>query len=361
MFPLKCVQVGVFVVVTLMSIGARADTADDYDSYVSQMIPLSFQFSDVSAGLKEHEVFINLLSTSQAELGNLSQLMNQIAEQGKTLVQAVPTECPLVPTGGLDQKKVLDALYSYQSLQGLIMQAREHFRTYQNIESSIQTACDHGLSHLHFGANDFTILTPRIELMDGAYVSVGDPYESLVNLISSLYSIFSNHSEQSRIQDSTDRFETQRAKDSDLQKSAGLACENEMNLLGESFTFLTSYARAADEQLKTVEGLPWLKMQNFLLDCIRSDEQADVAAWIQRAVQSVDTSTSDVTRNTIAKIRARQKIQAVIAQTGTLPCSDALKDQIDSSLGLSKLLGIDRETIYGRLKQAKTRCDGASS
>jgi len=328
---------------------AWADTADDYEGYIDQMIPLSYEFAKVNASLREHEVFINILSDAQHHLGNLSIVLERLFHEADSLKQVQPT-CP-------ERKRILDLLLLESSFKRDLAQAESELDEYHSLRSGLSQACNTGFEHLHFGQDDFDVLTPDIETMDGVYVSYGDPFQAIVDLVSSIFSFFSNQNEQGRIQNATEHFYQARAHDADLQTAAQASCNQEMNSISESFSLLTELADRAQKSLSALKALPWERQESFLSQCIRDDEQQTVMAWMNRAIREVEERQDPTILNAIHQLKLRPLIQHAIVASGAGPCDESLRQEIRSLIASAKMLSMTGEKVYSFLLQAQTRCE----
>ena len=343
-------------IVPFQKIARAESTAEQYEKYINQMIPLSYELANTTAGLKEHEVVLNLISSSQQELGALSVNLDKIRAQIASITSSAISGCRTSETGDFDRQSVLQDLYQYQEFKRELEDARTHLKNYQNISESTNTACNHGFEHIRFGASDFDILIPKIETMDGVFFSVGDPLQSIIDLVSSIFSVFSNHNERQSIQESSVRFSQMRAKDSDLQHAAVRACRMELESIGPAFQLFDAFALSAITQIKEIENLHLERVENLLLQCFRDQENRLVSEWIEQAARSIDTSQSDQIKLNIAQIRARQLALRIIANPTSKPCSVEELNRSESLVEWMQLLGTTEELVFNRLKELVGPC-----
>lgn len=337
------------------SVESLADTADEYDHYIDQMIPLTFDLAGTNAGLKEQEVLLNLLSVSQTELSHLDESLKSISDQANLLLQYPFVDCPKGSQGELDIPRTLGLIFQTSQLSTKIMEANQHLANYQKSRTNSSMACEDGFQYAHFGSDDFRLLTPKIDLADGIYVSMGNPFKTIIDLISSFFNLFNNASEQSRIEQSTQRFDRERAQDRDLQLLAKQTCDQNQIFYNDTFALLDEFADDSKTILEQINQLPWRAIDDKLRACLRSDEESAVLASIERANLSSPSVPSEASLLR-AQLSTRGQMQKLLA----VDCSSESKNKLQVLIATAEMLGMGDEKITLYLNRKIMLCEDPS-
>ncbi len=332
---------------------AQANIADEYEDYVNQMIPLSYRFVEVNAGLKEHEVLLNLLSQQQAELSKLDQNLTGMSEYANELMSNSLEKCPVTVSGTIDIGKTLALLYRSSRLNAKVEEAERHLQAYQRTKVDHSNACIAGFEHHHLGNEDFKILIPHVELADGVFFSYGNPFKAFFDLLSSAFNMIINQDEQKRIDDSSRKFQNERANEAYLRAEAKKACELNQAAFAPIFKSLDEYAESSRAKISGMAALPWARLSNALRTCLRVDESRKLLGWIGQAKAEVPAVNSSVPYY-YAKIKSRMQMLKLVNND----CSSVTSLKRQSAIATAEVLLMGNEPTTLRLKEMNVACEG---
>ena len=357
----------VLLLIFIPQLSHAESRAEAYQKYIDRMIPLSFDFAKVHAGLQEHEVFLNLVSLSEKELTEYSVEIMNAQETAKQIMAQVPQGytfemCPRRSDGSIANSSLFENFATAARLRKQLDQAEAHLDHYSNIRKGLDTACDSGFEHIKFNTSDFSVLAPEVSALDGAYVSMGDPFKALLDLGTSIYNLFSNQSEQKTIEDVQTKFESQRAHDSDLQRFAKASCQEERTSANDAFHSFDQYYEQARNTWLALKSLPWTNLEHFWESCLRTDEAQSVQTWVQQTAQEMASNQQNNTSEIADQIRLRREIVATLSSLSKPLCPPGIRLQLRGLRAAATILGVEDPSLISDLNSAIDRvtekCDG---
>ena len=348
-----------FVIIAFIfkTVNSFADTSDEFNRYVDRMIPLSFEIAKTSAGLREHELFLNLLSQSQSELGLLSESVLKLSKSMNRVSDLSDQACVLV------DESVLSGLYDLNHIIENLKLVRERMNVYRFIRSGLDSACEGDFSHLKIGENESRILVPQLDGMDGVYVSAGtDSFKAIYDLFASIFSFLTNESEEKKIQEAAIRYEAHRAHDDYLQLETKNACLVERDLFRPSFNELDRFFNEIESQFSLLDSIKIDRVQGKLLDCIRTIEKETIDSWLSQVAGKIlsDSQKDSSTQESVSRLKIRGKITSSLVETESKSCNDISIESHEAILGAAVVLGIDQEYSSKKLISNINRCKRGS-
>ncbi len=319
-------------------------TADEYKTYVDQMIPLTFALADIDAYMREFGVFIKLTSESQSVINVCVDVSGTLANLSTKLVkvQDISSE---------DIDSISQQLMLTNQILNCIDIINYHVSFYKVIRDGLNSQTDKSYNNYDIHNVYINTYQPKIDEIDGIYVEGGNWVMTVVTVFKSIWQVITNNTEEDQIKADAKRLEESRCGTSQYIAYAKAHTQELIKQFTSNYEVYDKLIDKVKQTISTVDEQDLKKRVSYLIQQLNQFGAIEIEKSHNRIIakiRAVYGEQNDIDQRNIMIILSKQKLRLLKNSIQNSQCSEVhlLRSQLDilqTTIRLYELSNLDSD------------------